>query len=110
MSNDTGFRSLAPRSPLYAKIDSSEASIDVVAAVDGHIDVISLVLSCDGAGDIVFNSGVTELGTIAFKATDPPLRLTRNSDSWLRTAEAEKLNITNSTNQTLKGFLTYVIV
>jgi hypothetical protein len=105
----TGFADIGQRQPKRVAINSSAASLDLVAAVSGkRIRLIALVLATSGAGTVVFNSASTEQGRVTFKAADPSLVLPNNPDGWIETAAGEKLNIGNAGTLTITGFAVYV--
>lgn len=109
MSVNTGFRELASTVPKRVPISFSGNATLVEAVHARSICVISMALSASAAaGTVTFKSDSNDLGSLQFKATDPPVAFGNNPDGWLQTREGEALKVSNPSALTVTGFLTYV--
>lgn len=89
---------------------SGTGATNIVAAVTGkRIRVLSITVSLSGAGNIVFYSHETEVGTLVLKTADPTFTTGWNPDGVFQTAAGEKFAATPSAG-TMTGFIQYIEV
>lgn len=107
MGTNSGTMPFTDRVPKRVTFAATGAT-DLVAAVTGRkIRVTALVVSNNQAGNVVFQSASTNIGTIVAKTADPTTVLPDNPNGWMETASGEKLAVTPSAG-TATGFLVYI--
>lgn len=110
MAMSTGHQDLGANIQVKRAKFTGTGSTDIVAAVTGKsIRVLSVTVSLSGAGNIVFYSASTDIGTLVLKAADPTVVLGWNPDGWFQTVAGEKFAATPSAN-TMTGFIQYIEV
>lgn len=99
----------------YQKINRAAISVSsgttatLIAGTTGKkIRVLSLALTTDVTGTVVFNTNVTALSGVMDLVAGQPFVLPNTDLGWLDTVAGDALNVT--TSQAIHGFVNYILL